>query len=86
MNDNQVKVIDPNEEWARVVLWRWQYGELPVPGEATPADKPLDEATGLENMAAALEDNNPVNYPTVFNVVSVLKYMASRIRKLEGRE
>jgi hypothetical protein len=68
---------DPEDSWALVELYRWQYGELPGANE-----KPLDEAEGLRGMAEAIERGDPKNFPAPFNVVSVLRYAAKRLDEM----
>ena len=63
---------DPNETWARVELWRWQYGALPKPGDM----RPLNVSTALRRMAGALNDGVAGQMPTLGNTVSVIKYVA----------
>lgn len=63
---------NPNDGWAMVELWRWQYGKLPDENDT----RPLDISQGLKGMADALEKNNPSNFPTPFNIISVLRYVA----------
>jgi hypothetical protein len=69
---------DPNDSWAEVELWRWQYGELPASTDM----RPLDVAAALRGMAAAIEkgckEKKPDEMPSPFNVCSVLRYVASR--------
>ncbi len=75
-----VLVEDPNTEWARVELYRWQHGCLP--GQGGP-EKPLDTALGFEAMATAIE-NGPrpgVQLPTRESYASVIRYAAARIRE-----
>lgn len=72
---------DPNDSWARVELYRWQYGELP-PNENS---QELDESIALQNMAEAIEGGCKTGdhrmMPTPFNVCSVLRYIAKKIKK-----
>lgn len=71
-------IPDPEDSWAQVELYRWQYGELPDDDS-----KPLDESKGLEAMADAIEkgckENNSSIMPSPYNVCSVLRYMAKKI-------
>ena len=71
----------PDDNWAKVELYRWQYGELPNTGE----HKPLNISKGLENMADALEEGYTTadvnKMPSPFNVCEVLRFCA---RKLNG--
>lgn len=70
---------DPNDSWAQVELYRWQHGELP-PQEGY---KKLSVPEGLRGMAAAIETKNPGNFPSPFNVMSVLRYAAKLIEQKE---
>lgn len=76
---NKVTIIqdDPNDSWAEVELFRWQYGTLPASDDT----RPLDIPKGLEGMAAAIEAGNESNFPSPFNVASVLKFSAKKIRE-----
>lgn len=65
---------DDNDSWARVEFHRWQHGCLPMI-----CDEPLDVSKALNEMADAIERGDPTNFPTPFNVVSVLRYVAKRI-------
>lgn len=66
-----------NDSWAQVELYRWQYGELPPQDETC---KKLDISEGLLGMARAIEKGDESNFPTPFNVVSVLRYVAKLLR------
>jgi hypothetical protein len=72
---------DPNDSWAMVELYRWQHGELP-PNKNS---KELDESIALRNMADAIEEGCKTGdhsmMPTPFNVCSVLRYIAKKIKK-----
>lgn len=68
---------DPNDNYATVELYRWQHGSLPEGG----SEKPLNESAGLRGMADAIEAGDPSNFPTPFNVVSVLRYAAKRLER-----
>lgn len=72
---------DPNDSWAVVELHRWQYGELPGPGDM----RPLDESAGLIGMANALANPDQNKWPAPHNVESVLRYAAKRIQQLKAR-
>lgn len=63
---------EANATWARVELHRWQHGNLPYPGY----ERPLDVVEGVTRMADAIEKGDLRNFPTPFNVVSVLRYLA----------
>jgi len=64
--------IEPDDSWAQVELWRWQYGELPRPDDS----RPLIPSVGLRNMAKAIEIRDPNDFPSPANVISVLRYTA----------
>ncbi len=66
-----------NESWAEVELWRWQYGELPKPDDI----RELDVSKGLEGMANAIEKGDIANFPSPFNVMSVLRYTSRLITR-----
>lgn len=65
---------ESNAQWARVELYRWQHGHLP--GAPGTVEQPLNVAAGIRAMADAIERGDPLNFPTPFNVVSVLRYVA----------
>lgn len=75
-----ISIPDPNDNWAQVELFRWQYGELPQPTDT----RPLDVAEGLRKMSVALMEGcqkdaateAKENMPSPFNVVSVMQYVA----------
>lgn len=69
-------VEDSNDSWAQVELYRWQYGELP-----SSDIKELNESVALEKMAKAIEVGDRNNFPTPFNVVSVLRYVSKLLSK-----
>ncbi len=50
MNDKKFELPNPEDSWAKVALWRWQYGTLPQPDDM----RPLDVSAGLRGMAAAI--------------------------------
>lgn len=73
-------VPNPDDSWAQVELFRWQYGELPKDGNDR---RKLDVSEGLRNMAKAIEagckGGGREAMPTPFNVCSVLNYAAKLI-------
>jgi len=71
----KIKLPDPEDSWARVELWRWQYGTLPRPDDM----RPLDVSAGLRGMATAIRQGNRDNFPSPGNVVAVLEYAAKAI-------
>ena len=70
----------PEDSWARVELWRWQYGTLPQRDDM----RPLDVAAGLRGMAAAIRKGDRENFPSPGNVVAVLEYAARLIAANAG--
>lgn len=68
-----IDIGDPNDSWAEVELYRWQYGELPPQDETC---KALDVSEGLRGMAKAIEKHDLNNFPSPSNVISVLRYVA----------
>jgi len=60
------------DSWARIELWRWQYGHLPIMGEL----RPLDISKALNNLSKALERGERTNYPTPMGVITILRYVA----------
>ena len=75
MNDKKFELPTPEDSWAKVELWRWQYGTLPQPDDM----RPLDVAAGLRGMAEAIRKGDRNNFPTPFNVIAVLEYAAKII-------
>lgn len=75
MSDKKFELPAPEDSWAKVELWRWQYGTLPQPDDM----RPLDVSEGLRGMAAAICKGDKSNFPTPFNVVAVLEYAAKII-------
>jgi len=81
-NSEPVEMPDMNDSWAQVELWRWQYGELPQNGDK----RELNISKGLHGMADAIEKGDQDNFPTPFNVISVLRYCAKIIESGECDE
>ena len=77
-----MNIPDFNDSWAKVELYRWEHGELPLDDETC---KPLNVPVALEAMAKAIEDgckNKDVgSMPSPFNVCSVLRYVAKNLPK-----
>jgi hypothetical protein len=78
-----IGMIDVNigiDDWAKVELFRWQYGELPTSGD----HRKLDISVGLENIAKAIEkgyqSGNACVMPSPFNVVEVLLFCARKLK------
>lgn len=74
--------IDFEDSWARVELYRWQYGRLPT-NDHIDCDNDLDESKALLAIADAIEkgcmEQNMDIMPTPFNMISVLKYIAKKL-------
>ena len=79
MDESKIKLPDLEESWARVELWRWQYGTLPQSDDM----RPLDVSKGLQGMAAAIRKGDRSNFPTPFNVIAVLEYAAKLIANVK---
>lgn len=75
--DIESMIPDPNDSWARVELWRWQYGGLPAHDDM----RPLDVSAGLRGMAAAITAGDRADFPAPGNVVAVLEYAAKVIEQ-----
>ena len=73
-----VRQTDPNDDWARVELWRWQYGELPGPGDQM---RQLYVPAGLRRMAAAIKNPDGAEFPTQANTAAVLVYLANLLEE-----
>ena len=73
-----VRQTDPNDDWARVELWRWQYGEIPGPGDQM---RQLYVPAGLRRMAAAIKNPDGAEFPTLFNTAAVLVYLANLLEE-----
>lgn len=65
---------NPNDSWAEVELYRWQYGDLP-----DGAELPLSIKAGYSNMINAVRDavtsGDPGDLPDFSNFLSVLEYV-----------
>lgn len=74
------KILNPEDSWAQVELYRWQHGQLP-PLDGT--SKTLDESAALLAMADAIENGrktqNREAMPSPFNVCAVMRYVARKI-------
>lgn len=68
---------DPRDSWARVELWRWQYGCLPTAEDM----RPLSVSAGLRGMAEAIRKRDMSNFPSPFGVGEVLDYAAKVIEE-----
>lgn len=69
---------DPNDSWATVELYRWQWGCLPNQHEPP---RSLNIPLAMENMAKALQSRDTKEMPLPMNVSSVLIYAASLLKK-----
>lgn len=72
-----MNIPDPNDSWAEVELFRWQYGELPKSNDT----RKLDVSAGIKGMAKAFEEGTILGsdlnkMPTPMNLISVLKYLS----------
>lgn len=81
MNDSII-LPSPEDNWAEVELWRWQYGELPGQDDM----RPLIVSEGIIGMAKAIEKGDELNFPTPMNVISVLRYAAKKIKENEKED
>lgn len=80
MNNKTVKTpISPNPEdsWAMVELYRWQYGHLPT-DDCT--DKPLIVSDGLKGMADAFSSVDAEDWPHPMNIAAVLRYVSNLVK------
>lgn len=77
INDKKLEPPTPEDSWAQVELWRWQYGGLPDANDY----RPLDVSKGLQGMANAIKEGDLGKFPTPYNVVLVLEYAAKLLRK-----
>jgi hypothetical protein len=72
---------DPEDSWAEVELFRWQYGQLP----GSPDDRRLDKSKGLAAMAKAIEEGcaakDVSKMPHPMNICSVLNYCARKMNE-----
>lgn len=67
-------IVEPNDSWATVELYRWQYGHLP--GEDGKPERPLNYPIALTKMADAIEAREMKNFPSPMGVISVLRHVA----------
>lgn len=76
-------MIDPNDNWAQVELYRWQHGHLP--GDDGKPELPLSVPAGVRAMASAIEEGcrtgDRSKIPAPFNVCSVLMYVAKLLEE-----
>lgn len=70
-------IPSPDDSWAKVELYRWQYGELPPPDGSC---KELDTCKGMEAMADAIEKYDVKNFPSPVGVMAILRYAAKLLR------
>lgn len=73
-----LRIPDPEDSWARVEMYRWEHGELPMENV-----KSLNESKALLAIADAIEkgckSGNLEEIPSPFNLCSVLRYVAKKI-------
>jgi len=81
INGKTMDVPDPEENWAEVELYRWQYGRLPIEGK----EEPLDASKGFEAMADAIAEGcksgDTSKMPNPFNVMMALRYAAKKLKQ-----
>lgn len=65
----------PNDNWAMVELYRWQYDKLPDD------DQPIDISKALDTMALNLMNNDQSKWASPFNIASVLAYVSKILEK-----
>lgn len=70
-------IPSPEDSWAQVELFRWQYGSLPEPEDFRPVEVPI----AVRNMADALMSGDQKEMPSVFNVAYVMRYLANVVEK-----
>lgn len=68
MKGIKVNESEANASWARVELWRWQYGHLPDAGDTS---RPLDIELAAKAMAMACREGKV----KPFNAASVIEYL-----------
>lgn len=79
MSDERKSTQRGEDSWARVELWRWQYGGLPGSDDM----RPLSVPAGLRGMAEAIRVRDLKNFPSPHSVQCALEYAARIIEKLE---
>lgn len=62
---------NPEDSWAKIELHRWCYNELPGPDDFRPIIIPQ----ALTNLADAIQKNDKDNFPSPFNMISILRYL-----------
>lgn len=79
--NGQTQELHPDDTWVRVELFRWQYGELPRPGET----RRLDHRVAFEKVAAAVGEavrtRDMSKMPTPMNMMAILDYAARHLPK-----
>lgn len=63
---------DPKDSWAKVELHRWCYNELPRQDDL----RPIIISQALRNLADAIQKGDMDNFPSPFNMISILRYLA----------
>lgn len=78
-------MIHVDDSWARVELFRWQYGELPN-GDDT---RRLDVRKALANMAQAIDDGckakDASKMPKPHAVIAILQYCSRHMPTGDAR-
>lgn len=75
----------PEDDWALVELFRWQYGELPKSGDDRGVDVPVAIQAMADAFARNARDKDHMKpFPSPQNIHSVLEFCGRRIRSLEG--
>lgn len=69
---------EANDSWAAVELFRWQYGELPKPGDLRRMSIP----EAMRKMADGFMAKSPSGWPSPMNLMSVFEYAAKEIENL----
>lgn len=71
---------DPEDDWAEVELYRWQYGTLPQ----NDSSRKLDVSKALAAMANAFEEGykskDASKFPAPFNIQAVLNYCSRKMK------
>ena len=76
-----MEIPNAEDSWAKVELFRWQYGVLPKSDDF----RPLDISLGLQGMADGIDKycstGDSSTLPSPMNVASVLRYCARHFKK-----
>lgn len=79
MSLTEEDITNGQDNWAKVELYRWQHGELPLDDGTV---KPWDACEGLRAGAGLL--SKPETCPTTFNVSQVMHFAAREIEQLQA--